>query len=285
MAFNASRAGSEPTAKSREKINEKRQRKRQKKSISTLVGVCAYDALCFEDKVLCAQIWTILTLFKFRLFVFFCLGFYLSWRVAKLQRKKTENQTPTGKKETDTSKTKQTIQSICFLSGNAWRGENKWFTKDFNDFSEKCRFWQIIVNKKNRKERRDESRSLTHTHKVEKENHFRKHVSLVFAKAKFIQIQNEHEMNTVLCQSLTTNHCVFNWLCIDCQWLAEMDAIRWTEGKWAGKNIHTVRIGEKVAHLIISPLEKQIKPKPREKSREGRWQPKKWFMQIGIINM
>ena len=40
--------------------------------------VCAYDALCCEDKVLCAQIWTILTLFKFCLFLPFCFRFVRS---------------------------------------------------------------------------------------------------------------------------------------------------------------------------------------------------------------
>lgn len=41
------------------------------KTLSWLVCLkvsIAYDALCFEDKVLCAQIWTKLTLFKFGLF-------------------------------------------------------------------------------------------------------------------------------------------------------------------------------------------------------------------------
>ena len=50
-----------------------------------------------------------------------------------------------------------------------------------------------------------------------------------------------------------------------------------------------------VVHWIISPLEKQIKPKPvkeKEAGKEGdrhgtadEEAAKKWFMQIGIINM
>lgn len=52
--------------------------------------------------------------------------------------------------------------------------------------------------------------------------------------------------------------------------------------------VYTCRVtfDQEIVHCIISPLVKQIKPKRVKKEMPGRKKTgKKWFMQIGIINM
>lgn len=104
------------------------------------------------------------------------------------------------------------------------------------------------------------------THKAKK-NHFGKHFSLAVRQGIRINLNRKWTLFYVN-HGVCAVHIYALLISIDSRWLAQMNVPMWWWTRRKVANIHSLMV--KVVHWIISPLEKQIKPKPVKENEAGK---------------